>query len=797
MAGAGTADMCDVLIMHGSDGSEWCQYLKDLFLSSYQIRNHQLLSCEVDSNGTLALKDLQVFWSSKCIVILLSKDLVTCFSKPSLIENLQKALHPPKKVVVLFCGVTDCEEFGDVFKDWPWWKKVSCEDDADAYIAAVAEIILKDWACESVTDTEAELERSSIYSKKIETTQEASTVESAHSNLVVVFPERIRCGVETRVFIITKCKLEIPVNIEVECIPANHPSLTVQATLENEYTIYFDVPDLPSGLVTLNVYCDDLMICAGQIRYYTDMEEIRSLLENATNPVEFMCQAFKIVPYNIEALDKLLTESLKKNIPASGLHLFGIHQIEEDDTSANQRDDELPTLLHFAAKYGLKNLTALLLTCPGALQAYSVCNKHGDFPNGIAEKHVYKDLRQFIDDYVETIGMLKTHFKEEMMQEEDDDDSIYEPMAGASTELLMKCSLNPGCNEDFYESMVGLTTENTSEDLYVQMLKSESTRSIQPDMFSVTSKESIIRKFLKDSGPGVSEDGDSFDRLREDGSQTHLIKYGTILPEITKRRPEPLPRTESCSRTEEDELYISKVCTEKSGQKRPENIYVQAENLQQGPASISREDRPSSSIYDPFAGMKTPGQRQLITLQEQVKSGIITVDEAVLRFKEWHLNQKRRSESFKYQQENLQRLRESITRRKVEGQKKGKSTDLQITKPIKHGEELPSRVEYDVYEYYPKRSIEPPKKGFQRRTWNTESSSSTGSSASNRSSTRSTLSISSGIEGDSEDNEIPDHRSGQRVALHPPSRPPRIPPRTSNRPQSSSFQPPPVPPRGR
>ncbi|KAJ1143073.1 hypothetical protein NDU88_009385, partial [Pleurodeles waltl] len=97
----------------------------------------------------------------------------------------------------------------------------------------------------------------------------------------------------------------------------------------------------------------------------------------------------------------------------------------------------------------------------------------------------------------ETMGMLKTHFKEEMMQEEDDDDALYEPMAGASTELLMKCSLNPGCNEDLYESMVGLTTENTSEDLYVQMKKPDSTHSIQPGIFSVTSKESIIRKFLK------------------------------------------------------------------------------------------------------------------------------------------------------------------------------------------------------------------------------------------------------------------------------------------------------------
>lgn len=61
-------------------------------------------------------------------------------------------------------------------------------------------------------------------------------------------------------------------------------------------------------------------------------------------------------------------------------------------------------------------------------------------------------------------------------------------------------------------------------------------------------------------------------------------------------------------------------------------------------------DRPQSSVYDPFAGMKTPGQRQLITLQEQVKLGIVNVDEAVLHFKEWQLNQKKRSESFRFQQ---------------------------------------------------------------------------------------------------------------------------------------------------
>ncbi len=57
-------------------------------------------------------------------------------------------------------------------------------------------------------------------------------------------------------------------------------------------------------------------------------------------------------------------------------------------------------MLHFAAKYGLKKLTTILLQCPGALQAYSVMNKHGDYPNTLAEKSGFSDLRQFMDEFV-------------------------------------------------------------------------------------------------------------------------------------------------------------------------------------------------------------------------------------------------------------------------------------------------------------------------------------------------------------------------------------------------------------
>lgn len=61
-------------------------------------------------------------------------------------------------------------------------------------------------------------------------------------------------------------------------------------------------------------------------------------------------------------------------------------------------------------------------------------------------------------------------------------------------------------------------------------------------------------------------------------------------------------------------------------------------------------EEPPSPVYDPYGGMKTPGQRQLISLQERVKVGEITVDEAVNEFKAWKFDQDGRASSIRYQQ---------------------------------------------------------------------------------------------------------------------------------------------------
>ncbi|XP_042312394.1 LOW QUALITY PROTEIN: phosphoinositide 3-kinase adapter protein 1 [Sceloporus undulatus] len=782
-------DACDVLIVYGKDASDWCQYLQSLFHSCQEVQSYQ-----VETGTAISMEDLDFFNRSKCIIILLSSELVQNFYIPAVLQSLQNVLQPPHKVVKLFCDVSECETCKEFFEDWSQWKQLTYDDDSDVYIAAVMKAISEgDSGCDSVTDAEVEDDRDLHNSCNITTNRQHRT---RLGSLVAVQPDRIRCGVQTTVYMILKCKLDSQVKMEVEFSSDSHQPVRVQAKMENEYTVSVCTPQLPPGTACLRLFSGDLMIVEASVSYYTDMEEISNLLAAVANPVEFMCQAFKIVPYNTEALDKILTESLKKNLPACGLHLLGINQLEEENITS-QRDEELPTLLHFSAKYGLKNLTALLLTCPGALQAYSVANKHGWYPNNLAEKHGFKDLRQFIDEYVETADMLKSHIKEELMQGKEDG-SVYESMAHLSTDLLMKCSLNPGCDEELYESMAG-TFPSATEDLYVEMLQSDANNS-----FSQTPKDYMMRKFLEGVSADVPEPKEDIYHKCEDEDVYHKVEQDSFPQELVNRPPVPVPRPDPSLKQQDKQSYIYKVFADKN-QLRPGNLYVSGGTMRNTAADTS-SNQSLASIYDPFAGMKTPGQRQLITLQEQVKLGMLTVDEAVLCFKEWQLNQKRRSESFRFQQENLQRLRESITRRQIAKQKAGKPGDLDITVPVGPSQNIPKKPECSIYEFSPRKNFIPPSKEIKRGDWKTESTSSTASSSSNRSSTRSVLSISSGMDGDNEDNEMPEvkrnFRHGtqpvERPPTLPPGRPPRIPPRVASRaPSSDSFHAPPVPPRGR
>nr|XP_046257711.1 phosphoinositide 3-kinase adapter protein 1 isoform X2 [Scatophagus argus] len=608
------------------------------------------------------------------------------------------------------------------------------------------------------------------------TGEEMST--PTHLTCLTVQPNRVLCGKCETLFIIFTHKIDDQSVPEVEFSTENVAAKKVPGTVENEYTISVTAPDMPAGVVSLTMYTDQSCVSLRPVTYYTSMGEVSRYLEKATDPVNFICQAFNFTSNATESLDNMLSDSLKSRMPATSLQLFGIRQIEEDNMAAYQRTEELPTLLHFAAKYGLKKLTNALLQCPGALQAYSVMNKDGDYPNTLAEKNGFFDLRQFMDVFVETADIIN------LQNGELDTAEVYESMSTTPQDIMMKYS---GCSEDIYESMLGIDPD-CAEDLYEVMTGVDE-----------NPEEAMLRKFFQakphdgimqdnntelQSEEAEKEDHNDFDQNEEEEDPYNLFPediYDTVDVNSTynsvvlNRPPAPIPRPESES--EPEKPVILRVFSEKDTSSKSTTMEMAYPAGQPMPQA-------SSPTYDPYAGMKTPGQRQLISLQERVKVGEITVDEAVQEFKAWQFDHERRSNSIRYQQENLKRLRDSITRRHKERKKTGKELDYEISAPLQRNSfwGASMTLECSVYEPAPRVVGPPPPpppvvQAIQRGGWKTGSTSSTSSTESNRLSTHSTFSYSSGTEPDLEDS----------IENLPP--PPPRPPRPSN---AAAFSSPPA-----
>ncbi|XP_039996013.1 phosphoinositide 3-kinase adapter protein 1 isoform X2 [Xiphias gladius] len=809
----------ELLILHTAEAQDWATYLQQILKSSRKFRKSSILLYAVGPADQLHGYKFEYFQSCKCILLLLTGAFLDMLCEPELQGALHRLLYPPYRVVVLLCGIAEDDVLTESFKDWQSWRKLYADDEPAVYVTTILESITDSRRVEAEHGTDAatapELHTTAASSTENPTSDEGEEVVSegqketvlkdeeepvskgnsaseeistpSRLTCLTVQPTRVFCGERETLFIIFRQKLNDQLVPEVEFSSESVTSERVPGTVENEYTISVSAPDMPAGVVSLTMYTDHSCVNLRPVTYYTNMGEVSRCLENATDPVNFICQAFNLTSSATESLDKMLTDSLKSRMPATSLQLFGIRQIEEDNMAAYQRNEELPTLLHFAAKYGLKKLTTILLQCPGALQAYSVMNKYGDYPNTLAEKSGFSDLRQFMDEYVETADMLKSHFEDNVNTEEGAE--VYEFMSTTSQDIMMKYS---GCSEDIYESMLGIDPE-CAEDLYEVM-----------NAVDENPEEAMLRKFFQAKPQNnVVQDNNEHPESEEEekDDQNDLEQIGeeedpydispkdiydivdpnsTYNPVIHNRPPAPVPRPEVESEPEKPVTYISRVFSDKD--------MSQSKTMEMGyPAARPVMDAPMP-VYDPYAGMKTPGQRQLISLQERVKVGQITVDEAVQEFKAWQFDHERRANSIRYQQENLKRLRDSITRRHKEREKAGKELDYEISAPLQMNLYTASNVtlECSVYEPAPRvvAPAPPAVQVIQRGSWKTGSTSSTSSTESNRLSTHSAFSYSSGTEPDFEDpveNLPPPPRPPRPSNAAPIVPPPRIPPRIPER----------------
>lgn len=73
-------------------------------------------------------------------------------------------------------------------------------------------------------------------------------------------------------------------------------------------------------------------------------------------------------------------------------------------------DEEFPTLLHFAARYGFKDMTWALLECLGAVQALYICNFHGFTPLQLAENHRHHVVTNILNSFIQVAVSGPLHY---------------------------------------------------------------------------------------------------------------------------------------------------------------------------------------------------------------------------------------------------------------------------------------------------------------------------------------------------------------------------------------------------
>ncbi|XP_035280757.1 B-cell scaffold protein with ankyrin repeats-like isoform X2 [Anguilla anguilla] len=158
-------------------------------------------------------------------------------------------------------------------------------------------------------------------------------------------------------------------------------------------------------------------------------------------------------------------------------------------------------------------------------------------------------------------------------------------------------------------------------------------------------------------GGGCSDEGGAQEEEEEEEEDpytpvsVHEEEYDTIVASskamiIANRPPVPIPRPET---TKEDSTpYITQVFQKKMSQGEPNMFY--SLSTKQARGSIP-------STYDTMAPSQPPGLQELIELQEQVKQGSLSMDEALERFSDWQREQKGLDS---IQQEKLRQLRASI-----------------------------------------------------------------------------------------------------------------------------------------
>uniref|UniRef100_A0A672ZMV8 B-cell scaffold protein with ankyrin repeats n=1 Tax=Sphaeramia orbicularis TaxID=375764 RepID=A0A672ZMV8_9TELE len=543
----------DLLIIYEPEAEQWATYLHSVFTG---VISDQGICCYDISSLSSRKDDFLRLAGYTCKLLILSKGMLEGLCQMRRFF-LARVLSPAAHVVVLLCGVDNLTHFLELVPlNGNECLQISSEQDAHEYLSTVTDIVRK--------GSEQKPE------------QMQSTPGHGVESGIVVIPPRVPCGSSTEVFILLRNEAA-GVNTEVE-FTGGIQVIRVKPTHWGNRILCVDAPDFPAGSVKVTVFSDGVPLSKAQLSYYSNMEELTCILSRVADPVDFMCQALKVS--SAEKLDQKLSSMLLKGMPTGGFQ--GLQSKGPPERGTAQKDSELhhadvPTLLHFAARYGLKSVSSLLLQCPGAERAVHTANRHGQTPIEISKSHGHTELHILLrETLVFTFSICSFCFE------------CLHYLSGFHLSPVSQtlCALGKASTMEIQREQQGKADdEEEEEDPYAPL--------------------------------GVNDEYDT-------------ILTSTTAIAIANRPPAPTPRPETTPVKEDRTPYIAQ---------GKFIFFTQCEATLLVVSAQGRKDS-MSSTYDTYVPNQIQGLQQLVELRQRVKAGSLTVEEALERLNDWQRVQK-------------------------------------------------------------------------------------------------------------------------------------------------------------
>lgn len=398
--------MDDILIVssqHSQAAALWVNYLQVCFTQINKSRNKPpfkimcvYLEDVVGPQVVPHAIEAKMMGVKLQIVILCPQFLHHIYENPGPATTLGRLLQPDR-VLAMLLGVEDSavtEQHRAALISYPQWQHIPVKDQdqtsVSKFLQEALDIMMRVWRQQTLRTEKALF---SVIPKKVKEDQ---------NKVIVLLNEPIE----------KEDKLRITVDKNGEILEVS------SVKRRNPFTLHFQMPEScleVSMLVSVHVEKNGQALGYRQVKCESRMRELDQILRSCDNPLEFMCQTLGFSPGDREHLDNFLVLAFQRNLPPQFnlLHTSGLTHHHRTRTSP----EEYPTLLHFAARYGLEKFAWQLLECPGGEYACEIRNACELTPAEMAEAAGHSRLASTLRGYMQMTEFTSMYSYMKIMSE--------------------------------------------------------------------------------------------------------------------------------------------------------------------------------------------------------------------------------------------------------------------------------------------------------------------------------------------------------------------------------------------